>query len=146
MINSLSTIATQRRRWLLVTVFVTAAGLLLWRAFYLQVLNQDFLRTHGDARSLRVVSIPAHRGMITDRNNQPLAISTPVDSIWVTPREVLQDEGKLPQLATMLGMNAADLKQQLQERLGREFLYLKRHITPGLATAVKKLAREIGCC
>ena len=132
----LTTTATHSRRWLLVTVFVTAAGLLLWRAFYLQVLNQDFLRTHGDARSLRVVSIPAHRGIITDRNDQPLAISTPVDSIWVTPREVLQDDGKLPRLAALLGMGAADLRQQLQDRLGREFLYLKRHITPELAAAV----------
>ena len=135
----LTTTATHSRRWLLVTVFVTAAGLLLWRAFYLQVLNQDFLRTHGDARSLRVVSIPAHRGIITDRNDQPLAISTPVDSIWVTPREVLQDDGKLPRLAALLGMGAADLRQQLQDRLGREFLYLKRHITPELAAAVRKL-------
>jgi cell division protein FtsI (penicillin-binding protein 3) len=131
--------ASCSRRWLLISVFVAAAGLLLWRAYYLQVENQDFLRDHGNARSLRVVSIPAHRGMITDRNNQPLAISTPVASIWVTPREVLQDGDKLPRLAALLHMNLRDLKQQLQERLGREFLYLKRRVRPELAMAVKKL-------
>jgi len=131
--------AVAGRRWLLVSVFVLAAGLLLWRAFYLLILNQDFLRDHGDARALRTVTIPAHRGMITDRNNQPLAISTPVSSIWVTPREVLRDGDKLPKLAALLGMDPGDLQKLLEERLDREFLYLKRQVPPHLAEAVRKL-------
>lgn len=128
------------RIWLLVFLFITVAALMLWRAFYLQILNNDFLRHHGDARSLRTVTIPAHRGMITDRNNEPLAISTPVDSIWVTPRKVLKEEDKLRRLAALLGKDVAELRQLLQDRLGREFFYLKRHISPQLAGKVHKLA------
>ncbi|MEX2524677.1 MAG: penicillin-binding transpeptidase domain-containing protein [Gammaproteobacteria bacterium] len=130
----------RNRTWLLVMIFITVTALLLWRAFYLQILNKDFLRNHGDARSLRTVTIPAHRGMITDRHNEPLAISTPVDSIWVTPREVLEEEEKLPQLAALLDMPAAELQQMLLDRTGREFLYLKRHISPELAVSVNDLA------
>lgn len=130
----------RNRTWLLVTIFITVTGLLLWRAFYLQILNNDFLRNHGDARSLRTVTIPAHRGMITDRHNEPLAISTPVDSIWVTPREVLQEEEKLPQLAALLEIPAGELQQILRDRKSREFLYLMRHISPQLAERVNELA------
>ena len=64
------------RRIFLLGIMAVAVGLLVWRAVDLQVLHNDFLLEQGDARSLRVVSIPAHRGMITDRNNEPLAIST----------------------------------------------------------------------
>lgn len=139
--NETRTVSPFRNRtWLLVTIFITVTGLLLWRAFYLQILNKDFLRNHGDARSLRTVTIPAHRGMVTDRHNEPLAISTPVDSIWVTPREVLQEEEKLPQLAALLETPAGELQQVLQDRLSREFLYLKRHISPELAGQVNELA------
>jgi len=130
------------RTWLLVTIFLTLTGLLLWRAYYLQIFNNDFLRQHGDARSLRTVTIPAHRGMITDRNDEPLAISTPVDSIWVTPREVLADEDKLPRLARLLGTPVDELQQQLTDRLGREFLYLERQVSPELARKVSELGMD----
>jgi cell division protein FtsI (penicillin-binding protein 3) len=132
--------ALPNRTWLLMILFFTATGLLLWRAYYLQILNNDFLRNHGDARSLRTVTIPAHRGMITDRNNEPLAISTPVDSIWVTPRQVLKEEDKLPRLAQLLDMPEAELRQMLSDRLGREFLYLKRQVSPELAGSINDLA------
>ena len=77
------------RRKLIILFFVAISGLLVWRAFYLQILNKDFLRSEGESRSSRIVKIPAHRGMIVDRNNEPLAISTPVDSIWAIPKQVL---------------------------------------------------------
>ncbi len=70
------------RRWMLLSLFMLGMTALLWRAVDLQVFNKGFLQNHGDARSIRVVEIPAHRGMIIDRNGEPLAISTPVSSIW----------------------------------------------------------------
>lgn len=127
------------RRWLLIGLFTMAGILLLWRAFYLQILNKDFLRNYGDARSVRTVTIPAHRGMIVDRNGEPLAISTPVDSVWATPKKVLTDEAMLPKLAKVLGMDANYLRQTLKDRIGREFVYLKRHVEPELAEAVDSL-------
>jgi len=127
------------RAWLLVIIFITVTVLLLWRAFYLQILNNDFLRNHGDARSLRTVTIPAHRGMITDRNNEPLAISTPVDSIWVTPGKVLREQEKLTHLAAILKTSPDELSRMLADRRSREFVYLKRHVTPELAGRVREL-------
>ena len=128
------------RRWLLIGLFSVAGLLLLWRAFYLQILNKDFLRSYGDARSVRTVTIPAHRGMIVDRNGEPLAISTPIDSVWATPKKALADEARLPKLARLLEMDVNSLRQMLTDRIGREFVYLKRHVEPGVADAVDALA------
>ena len=127
------------RRWMLIFIFIIAAVLLVWRAVYLQVLNNDFLRNHGDARSLRVVTIPAHRGVITDRNNESLAISTPVDSIWANPKQALNNLDSLGELAQFLNLDSDHLIQMLQERSNREFVYLKRHVSPDQARAVSAL-------
>ena len=69
------------------------------RAVELQLLDHGFLAKQGDDRSMRVVKIAAHRGAITDRNGEPLAISTPVDSIWVNPQEIDENIDQLPKLA-----------------------------------------------
>ncbi|OGT34248.1 MAG: cell division protein [Gammaproteobacteria bacterium RBG_16_51_14] len=114
-------------------------SVLLWRAADLQLLNNDFLRNHGDARSVRVVTIPAHRGVITDRNGEPLAMSTPVHSVWATPRKVLEYPGQLASLAELLGISEKELVQSLKDRIGRDFVYLKRHIDPDLANQVNAL-------
>lgn len=127
------------RRLLLIFAFISVSALLLWRAFDLQVLRNDFLREAGDARSLRVVTIPAHRGMITDRNGEPLAISTPVDSVWVTPRQVLQHDDKLNLLARMVDQKPTELRAFLESRSDRDFVYLKRQINPDEAKRVEKL-------
>jgi len=127
------------RRKLIVVFFVLISGLLVWRAFYLQILNKDFLRTEGESRSLRVVKIPAHRGMITDRNNEPLAISTPVDSIWAIPKQVMDNPQSVPALARLIDVEPDALLQMLRERIGREFVYLKRHVSPERSREIMNL-------
>jgi cell division protein FtsI (penicillin-binding protein 3) len=127
------------RRALLVFMFVIVSSMLSWRAVYLQVLNNEFLRNHGDARAIRVVKDPAHRGMITDRNGEPLAISTPVDSIWAVPKQLLESSNKIPLLASKLGMDSGALLEMLNERINREFVYLKRHVSPDLAKEINDL-------
>jgi cell division protein FtsI (penicillin-binding protein 3) len=127
------------RRSLIVSIFIIASGVLIWRAYYLQISNNEFLRNHGDARSLRVVNIPAHRGMITDRNNEPLAISTPVDSVSATPKQVLEQPDLIPALASILEMEPNSLFELLVERKDREFVYLKRHVSPDVAKQVENL-------
>jgi cell division protein FtsI (penicillin-binding protein 3) len=112
---------------------------LLWRAVDLQVFNKGFLQDHGDARSIRVVGIPAHRGMIIDRNSDPLAISTPVSSIWATPREVIMSGAALLPLAQLLGMTEIELELMLKDRIGREFVYIKRHVEPDLSEKIMDL-------
>ncbi|TBR14252.1 MAG: penicillin-binding protein 2, partial [Lysobacter sp.] len=113
---------------------------LVARAFYVQVLDNDFYVAQGQARSLRDLPIPVSRGMITDRNGEPLAVSTPVESIWGNPQELLRNPARLPQLATALGVPVDVLTRKLGQRAGREFVYLKRRINPDEAQAILALA------
>jgi cell division protein FtsI (penicillin-binding protein 3) len=112
---------------------------LVWRAVDLHVFHKEFLQDQGDARYLRIVPIPAHRGMITDRYGEPLAISTPVDSVWVQPAAFSEAYSDWPKLAKLLKLNLAHLKRTLSQRQDREFVYLKRHISPELAKKVMAL-------
>ena len=127
------------RRWFLLSLYTLCMAGLLFRAVDLQVLNKEFLQDHGDARALRVVKIPAHRGMITDRNGESLAISTPVNSIWAVPRKVMAADAKLDQLAEYLHMDEKELSSMLKDRMSRQFVYLKRHVAPALAEQVMLL-------
>lgn len=109
---------------------------LTWRAVDLQIVDREFLQGQGDARHLRVVSTPAHRGMITDRHGEPLAISTPVESVWAVPEELMQAQAQWPQLARMLSLSLDTLNRRVLRQKDREFVYLRRHITPELAQKV----------
>ena len=85
-----------RARLGVVAVGLGLAGIaLLARAVDLQLLNNDFYQQQGDARFLREIPIPVSRGMITDRNGEPLAVSSPVESIWANPRDLLQHPARL---------------------------------------------------
>ena len=131
--------ANANRHRLLVTVVMLGFVALLGRVAELQLIDRDFLRHQGEARHLRTVSVPAHRGMITDRNGEPLAISTPVESVWANPTELLQHREELPRLARVLGKDANALLKLLLQRQDREFVYLRRHMDPALAEQVMLL-------
>jgi cell division protein FtsI (penicillin-binding protein 3) len=126
-----------RRRLVKVLLLVITGGL-LWRAVDLQHTDKDFLIGQGDARHLRVEAISAHRGRILDRNGEPLAISTPVDSVWANPRELAAAPDRWPELAGLLGLDLGQLQSVLAQRGGREFVYLKRHVAPQLARKVEQ--------
>jgi len=132
--------ATLRRRvQMLALVLVLGAGALVARAFDLQVVRKSFYQEQGEARFLRELVIPVSRGTITDRNGEPLAVSTPVESIWAHPAELLTARTRLPDLARVLGTDAKDLESRLEERVGREFYFLKRHLSPDQAAEVLAL-------
>lgn len=105
----------------------------------LTVLHRKFLQGQGNARSLRVVDIPAYRGMITDRNNTPLAISTPVESVWVNPKEFSPDKPQFMQLAKHLNISPKELSRKLVHAQNREFLYLQRQLPPMLSKKIAAL-------
>ena len=108
---------SSRRRMLLVAGVLSLASLaLVARAFDMQVVRKDFYQNQADARILREVPIAVSRDTIFDRNGEPLAVSTPVVSIWANPAEVLDNEDKLPALARAIGMDADALKQYLAQR------------------------------
>lgn len=125
-----------RRRVLLLGVLAGFA-VLLGRSVYLQGLHTDFLQKKGDARYSRVLTLSAHRGMITDRNGEPLAISTPVESIWASPPDVTAEPAKLKKLAALLGLKVDDLNKKLGSDRG--FVYLKRRLPPPDAAQVMQL-------
>ena len=139
MSNRFSNRKNHGRRVFLLVCMGMAAMVLVWKAVCLQVLDRDFLVTQGQARHLRVVTLPAHRGMILDRNGEPLAISTPVESVWVNPQELADEQRRIPELARLLKMKAAGIIALLAGKADREFLYLKRGVTPELAKQVEAL-------
>ena len=126
-----------RRRVLLVALLLSF-GVLLGRSIYLQGLHTEFLQKKGDARYSRVLSLHAHRGMITDRNGEPLAISTPVESIWASPADVQIDAEQSRKLAQLLNLRQEEITKKLANDK-REFVYLKRRLPPQLAAQVMQL-------
>jgi len=127
------------RSVLMLGMLTLAAVALLGRAVYLQMFDNQFLQDQGSERHLRVVQIPAHRGMILDRNGQPLAVSTPVDSIWMDPQEISSVLGRIPQLASTLGMSSRDILHLLHQNHDKEFVYLVRGLDPYAAHKVMAL-------
>jgi cell division protein FtsI (penicillin-binding protein 3) len=126
------------RRLLVRILLVAITGGLLWRAVDLQHTDKDFLIGQGDARHLRVVAISAHRGKILDRNGEPLAISTPVDSVWADPGELATAKNRWKELRRLLGLDLKQLERVIAERRQRDFVYLKRHVAPHLAARVQQ--------
>jgi len=127
-------------RLTLVGVFFSLLAVsLIARAVHLQVFNKDFLNHQADTRHLRTERISAHRGTITDRNGEPLAISTPVDSIWANPKELAPAVDRVPQLARLLGIDPQQLIRRVTRSMDKEFLYLKRHLSPEQAQLVLDL-------
>jgi cell division protein FtsI (penicillin-binding protein 3) len=119
--------------------FLLAVIVLGWRLVDLQVVDNDFLQKQGDVRTIRVEAIDAHRGVISDRYGEPLAVSTPVQTIWANPSEVDPNEARLANLARLLDISEADLRERLQNYSGREFIYLRRKVQPSLSKRVMAL-------
>ncbi len=126
-----------RSRFLFVLLLAGMGGLMV-RAVYLQGIHNDFLQQKGSARYDRVIEVPAHRGMITDRNGEPLAVSTPVEAVWASPSDVEASAKQVRQLAQILGMNYEEVRGKLFDT-SREFVYLKRQMPPELARQVALL-------
>ncbi len=132
-----------RARRLTLLVLLSLAGIaVIWRAVDQQIFETDFLQQEGDRRHLRVVEVPAHRGTILDRRGEPLAISTPVESIWVNPRVISTKLQDLKPLASALELDVKDLQEQLLQRQDRSFVYLKRRVNPDVSERVMQVVRE----
>jgi cell division protein FtsI (penicillin-binding protein 3) len=123
---------------LMVLLSLALAGV-FWRLIDLGVFERAFLLRQSKARILRVVKIPAYRGVITDRLGKPLAVSTPVASIWVNPKSFQASTSQLAQLAQLLKQSPKRLRQRISTAKHREFVYLKRRIPPELAVTILQL-------
>ncbi|MDX2346439.1 MAG: penicillin-binding protein 2, partial [Legionella sp.] len=119
--------------------FLIILGVLVWRMIALMVLDRSFLQGQGDARSLRVVSMPAFRGMIFDRQGAAVAVSTPVQSLWLNPKKFDPTPTELKQLAKTLKIPAKNISKRVDKVEARGFMYLKRHLTPAQAQKIEAL-------
>ncbi|QEY65716.1 penicillin-binding protein 2 [Metapseudomonas lalkuanensis] len=121
-------------------------GAISWRIVDLHVIDHDFLKAHGDARSVRHIPIPAHRGLITDRNGEPLAVSTPVTTLWTNPKDLMAVRDEWPRIAQVLGQEPKGFAQRIEQNANREFMYLARGLTPeqGQAVLANKLPGVYG--
>ncbi len=130
-------------RWrarMVLALLLAGFAVLTARAVYLQGLHNDFLQQKGESRYGRVLEMPATRGMITDRNHEPLAISTPVESVWASPGDVEITPEKLRRLAQLLELDPAEINRKIADTK-REFVYIKRHLPP--EEAAKVLALDV---
>jgi cell division protein FtsI (penicillin-binding protein 3) len=133
-------------RYRLVLVMLMIGALFVAaRLLQLHVLDQDFLSDQGDKRMLRQEKIPAFRGMIVDRNGEPLAVSTPVMSLWLNPQQLPNKETKvsankrkqeIKALAKALNISTKKLSKRIDKNKDKEFMYLKRHMSPIVARKI----------
>ena len=127
------------RLWVVGLFFLLLEGIVLWRMVDLTVWHRSFLRGQGNARSLRVIDIPAYRGMILDRDGVPLAVSTPVKSVWVNPKTFSPTPHQLTRLARLLDMSSKQLTRSLYQARKHEFHYLLRQLAPMRAKDIADL-------
>ena len=136
------TVEQKQSTWrysLVISLMLVASVFLSYRALQIQVLDNTFLRNQGDARHLRTIDLPAHRGMLLDRNGEVLALSSPVVSVWAEPNDVPLETKSLLKLAELLDKPVDQLKHQVLQKRDKEFVYLKRHLKPSVEKQVKAL-------
>jgi cell division protein FtsI (penicillin-binding protein 3) len=130
-----------RSRLLVAFLLLGLVGL-TGRAAYLQGMHNGFLQQKGESRYSRVLEMSAHRGMITDRHGEPLAISTPVESVWSSPQDMSATPEQLKKLASLIEMDIEEIRKRingLYHGSRRDFVYLKRHLSPEVAAGVVEL-------
>lgn len=127
------------RHWFVLCLFLLAAGGLSFRVVQLQFFDKDFLQDRADQLHLRTVAVPAHRGMITDRHGEPLAVSTPVFTLACNPKAITRNRKQLAALANLLDQNLDEMLDRIERRKNKEFLYLKRQVSPELMEQVRAL-------
>lgn len=125
------------RSRLMALTILSGFALLLGRAFYLQVLNNDFLQEKGESRYRRELDIPASRGRISDRNGDVLAVSTPMKSVWAIPADARLSPEQLRQLAGLLEIDGKELARRLASE--KTFVFLRRQLPPEVGDKVAAL-------
>lgn len=127
------------RHYLLVLALAGSSVAVAARVVMLGVNEREFLTAQGDARSVRMEAMPAHRGVIYDRHGEPLAVSTPVTSVWIDPRVGDLTAGQVNALATTLSLEPEKLTRTLENNRTRSFVWLRRRVDPAIADQVAAL-------
>ncbi|MEZ8416908.1 penicillin-binding transpeptidase domain-containing protein [Vibrio splendidus] len=132
-------------RFNVVIVFVFLAfAALVGRVAYIQIIEPDNLIRQGDLRSVRVKAIPSARGIISDRNGEPLAVSVPVEAVWADPKTIFDKNGMAQidrwyALADVLGLERQSMIDKISSNKSRRFVYLQRQVSPAMAKYIREL-------
>jgi cell division protein FtsI (penicillin-binding protein 3) len=128
------------RYYIVLFTLVSASIVLIGRVLMLHTVERDFLQDQGDARTVRTEGIVAHRGMIQDRKGKPLAVSSPVGSVWADPKELVDAGDGLSALASALGVDVSTFQNRILLNQHRDFIYLRRHLPPLKVEEIMSLA------
>ncbi|NIY83526.1 penicillin-binding transpeptidase domain-containing protein [Vibrio hepatarius] len=134
-----------RWRFYLVLFFVFCAfAALVGRIGYIQIVEPDNLIKQGDLRSVRAKTLHSARGIISDRNGEPLAVSVPVEAVWADPVTIFKEGGlrdidRWHALADVLGLKRDDLINKINDNKSRRFIYLQRQVSPAMAHYIREL-------
>ncbi len=127
------------RHFVLTGLFTLALVGLVGRSSYLAVTEREFLQNQGETRATRVAEIRAHRGVISDRNGDPMAVSTPVVSVWTDPSVDRLDARELVLVAELLDRPVDGLMKRLERSKHTQFVYLARRVSPAIARSLRSL-------
>ena len=137
-----------RNRFLIVLLFILGATIVFgFMSFQNIYLKRDFLNQQADARHIRTEKMASNRGSIYDRRGTPLAVSTPVDSVVINPKQFLNstgNRGKIILIANILEMETKEASRRIEDRSSKSFMYLKRHISPNQSIKIKQLGKITG--
>ena len=137
-----------RNRFLIVLLFIFGAtSALVFRSFQLQYFERDFLNQQADARHIRIEKMDSNRGSIFDRRGTPLAVSTPIDSLVINPKQFLTStgsRGKIILIANILDLESMEVLKNIEDKSDKSFMYLKRHISLNQSIKIKQLGRITG--
>ena len=136
-----TTSSWSRRRGFVLAVFAALAMTLVVRAVYIQLIDDDFYKKEGRDRQIRTVEISASRGDLLDRHGDPIAISTPIPSLYGDPDKLIESPGLIQDVAGLLSVDANRLQERisLAAERGRSFVYIQRHVAPALVEQVVAL-------
>lgn len=128
--DQLQDINVRWRYGFFLVLLLVAACALVYRAIDLHVFEQAFLAEQGDARTIRFERLEAHRGMITDRHGEPLAVSAPVETVYADPKFLNLSLADLKNLSKALEVNSSWLSKKIESNKSKRFIYLKRKMAP----------------
>ena len=136
-----NTVSAGGRRAFVLGIFLLLASVLWLRAFQLQILDSVFYQKQGDARQIRTLPLAAHRGMLTDRNGELLAVSSPIATIWADPSILAQHDDQIDLLGYALEMDPDRIRNMVKRGVekSREYIYLRRHVHPRIEKALQSI-------
>lgn len=130
------------KKWrllLIIIILLLVIIALIVRMAYLTVIDSGFLNKQGAYRSIRVEKVPAYRGMLLDCNGNPLAVSTPVQSVWVNPSNMRGGNKEEKKLVAAIGLPLSYVQQLLAKNSHHHFIYVKRNVDPQIADKIKAM-------